>query len=187
MEVFVLSKAALLTAEMEPRVIGLDFQLLADAALMLVSVFVLFFMASNLLFNPVRKMLNKRREKIASELESAAADMENAAALKKEYEAKLKNVKIEAEEILNTARKQALINENRIIAEAREEAERIISHARVKAELEVEKAADTIKTEIIDIAALMAAKAVSEQIDLQINDKLINDTLNEMGKSTWLS
>jgi F-type H+-transporting ATPase subunit b len=169
------------------RLFGLDFQLLADSILMLISVFVLFFLASSLLFNPVRKMLENRREKIKNELESAAADMELAENMRKDYESKLGKVHIEAEEILSAARKQALVNENRIIAEAREEAARIISRAQTEAELEKEKAAAEIKTEIIDIAAMMAAKAISDQINVTIQDQLINDTLKEMGKSTWQS
>jgi len=182
-----LSKAVLLTTEMEPRIFGLDFQLLNDAIIVLISVFVLFLLASYLLFNPVRKMLDNRRAKIKGELETAAADMAGAAALKKEYDKKLKNVNAEVDEILSAARKQALVNENRIIAEAREEAARIISRAQTEAELEKEKAADAIKTEIIDVAALMAGKAISDQLNIQIQEKLINDTLKEMGKSTWQS
>lgn len=187
LEGLLLSRAILLTAPMEPRVLGFDAQLLADALITLISVFVLFFLASNLLFNPVRKFLDNRREKIKNELETAAADMEAAARLKKEYEAKLKNVQLESDEILSAARKQALVNENRIIAEARAEAARIIARAQTEAELEKEKAADAIKTEIIDIAALLAAKAITEQINITIQDQLINDTLKEMGKSTWQS
>ena len=187
MEGILLSKAVLFTAGMEPRIFGLDFQLLHDAAIVLVSVFVLFMLASYMLFNPVRKMLNNRREKIKNELENAASDMLVADKLKKEYEAKLKNVEAEVEDILGAARKQALVNENRIIAEAREEAARIISRAQVEAELEKEKAADQVKTEIITVAALMAGKAISDQLNIQIQEKLINDTLKEMGKSTWQS
>ena len=183
------SKMALLavTETMEPRLIGFDFQLMADAVLMLIAVFVLFLFASYLLFNPVRKMLENRREKIRGELESAAADMADAQALKKEYDAKLSKVATEVEEILADARKRGLAGENRIIAEAKEEAGRIIARAQVEAELEKEKAADQIKTEIIDIAALMAAKVVAEQINVQVHEKLITDTLKDMGKSTWQS
>ena len=187
MKGILLSKAVHLAGGMEPRIFGLDFQLLHDAVLTIISVFILFLLASYLLFNPVRKMLDNRRDKIKGELETAAADMASAAALKKEYDAKLRNVEAEAEEILGAARKQALANENRIIAEAREEAARIISRAQVEAELEKEKAADSIKTEIIDVAALMAGKAISDQLNIQIQEKLINDTLKEMGKSTWQS
>ena len=77
---------------MEPRVFDLDLQLLADSALMIVAVFVLFLIASYLLFNPVRDMMAKRQAKIKGELDDAAKDKEDAAALKAEYEEKLKNV-----------------------------------------------------------------------------------------------
>ena len=187
MEGMLLNKALLLTTGMEPRIFGLDFQLLTDAALTIVSVFVLFLMASYLLFNPVRKVLNDRRDKIKGELDAAAADMASADELKKEYAAKLKNVDAEVEEILSTARKQALVNENRIIAEAREEAVRIISRAKTEAELEKERVSAQVKTEIIEVAALMAGKAISDQLTIQIGEQLIHDTLKEMGNSTWQS
>jgi len=115
---------------MEPRVFDLDLQLLADSALMIVAVFVLFLIASYLLFNPVRDMMAKRQAKIKGELDDAAKDKEDAAALKAEYEEKLKNVDKEAEEILSDARKRALANENRIVADAKEEASRIIERAK---------------------------------------------------------
>jgi F-type H+-transporting ATPase subunit b len=177
----------LATEGMEPRLFNLDFQLLNDAVLVLIAVFFLFFMASNALFNPVRKIMENRRNKIKAELENAASDMEAAEKMKNEYEAKLKSVNAEAERILGDARKQALANENKVIAEAREEAAQIISHAQKEAELEREKAVDAVRNEIIEIATLLAAKAISEQINVNIQDKLINDTLKEMGKSTWQS
>ena len=50
------------------RLFDLDFQLLADSALMIVAMFFLFMFASHFLFNPVREMLKKRQEKIQAEL-----------------------------------------------------------------------------------------------------------------------
>ena len=105
-------------------------QLLQDAALMIIAVFVLFLVASHFLFNPAREMLRKRQEKIKGELDDAKESMESADALKAEYEDKLKNIDKEAENILTQARKKALDNENRIIAEAKNEAAAIIRQAR---------------------------------------------------------
>ena len=42
---------------MEPRLFDLDLQLLADAGLMMISIFVLFLFASYLLFNPASEFL----------------------------------------------------------------------------------------------------------------------------------
>ncbi len=172
---------------MEPRLFDLDLQLLADAVLMIIAIFVLFLVASYFLFNPVREMLAKRQAKIKGELDDAAKDKEEAAYLRTEYEEKLKNIDKEAEEILSDARKRALENENKIVAEAKEEAARIIERAKVEAELEKQKAADDVKREMVVIASMMAGKVVKASIDTTIQENLVNETLKEIGESTWQS
>lgn len=172
---------------MEPRLFDLDLQLLADATLMIIAVFVLFLVASYFLFNPVREMLAKRQAKIKNELDDAAKDKEEAALLREQYDEKLKNINKEAEEILSDARKRALENENKIVAEAKEEAARIIDRARVEAELEKQKAADDVKREMVVLASMMAGKVVKASIDTTIQESLVNETLKEIGESTWQS
>lgn len=90
------------------RLFNLDFQLLHDTVLLAIAIFFLFLALSYLLFNPVRKMLKDRQEKIATDIDTALADKKDAAALKAEYEAKLKNIDKEAEQILSEARQKAL-------------------------------------------------------------------------------
>lgn len=181
------TQMVLASAEMEPRLFDLDLQLIADSVLMIIAVFTLFLVASYLLFNPVRDMMQNRQNRIKSELENAAADMENARALKEEYEAKLKEIDKEAEAILGEARKKALANENKIISDAKEEAARIIERAGVEAELEKSKAVDEVKREMVVLASLMAGKVVNAAIDTTVQDSLIEETLKEIGEGTWLS
>ena len=177
----------LAAAEMEPRLFDLDLQLNADASLMIIAVFALFLIASKMLFNPVRDMMQKRQDKIKNELDTAAKDMEDAAKLKADYESKIKEIDKEAEAILSEARKKALANENKIVAEAKEEAARIIERAQTEAELEKKKAIDDVKREMIVIASMMAGKVVNASIDTAVRDSLIDETLKEIGESTWLS
>ena len=165
----------------------LNLQLIADAALMIVAIFVLFLIVGNKLFNPIRNIMQKRQEKIQNELETAASDMEKAKELKAEYEEKLKAIDKEADTILSEARKRALANENKIVAEAKEEAARIIERARVEAELEKQKVADEVKKEMVSIASMMAGKVVSAAVDIKVQDSLVEETLKEIGDSTWLS
>ena len=169
------------------RLFDLDWQLVADASLMIIAVFVLFLLMSYFLFNPARKFLNDRKEKIQGELETAKQDMEEARRLRQEYETKLKEIDKEAEEILSEARKKALGNENQIVAQAREEAAHILERARVEAELEKQKVSDEVKREIVAVAALMAGKVVAASIDTAVQNQLIDETLKEMGDKTWLS
>lgn len=177
----------LAAAEMKPRLFDLDLQLIADASLMIIAVFTLFLIASRMLFNPVRDMLQKRQDKIKDELDTAARDMEDAAKLKADYESRIKEIDREAEAILSEARKKALANENKIVAQAKEEAAGIIARAQTEAELEKKKAADDVKREMIVIAAMMAGKVVNASIDTAVRDSLIDETLKEIGESTWLS
>lgn len=174
-------------ATMEPRLFDLDFQLFHDAALMIIAVVALFLIMSYFLFNPAREFLQKRQEKIRAELEDAKNNQEESRALKAEYDEKLKNIDKEAESILADARKRALANENRIIAAAKEEAAAIIERAREEAKLEKQKMADEVKKEIVAVAALMAGKVVASTVDVAIQDSLIDETLKEIGDSTWLS
>ena len=177
----------LLTGESMSRLFDLDWQLLADASLMIIAIFFLFLILSYFLFNPARKMLNGRKEKIQNELDTAKTAMDNAQSLKQEYEAKLKDVDKEAEGILSEARRKALANENAIVAEAKEEAARILDRARVEAELEKQKMSDDVKREIIVVASLMAGKIVSASVDTAMQNQLIDETLKEMGDKTWLN
>lgn len=169
------------------RLIGFDAQLLFESFWTAINIFILFFGLSYLLFNPVRNVLEKRRQKIAGELAEAADNKKSAAAMKAEYEAKLKEVSKEADGILEEARRKAKIRETEIVEEARAEAARIIERAGREIELEKKKALDDMKQEIISIASVMAGKVVAASIDTTVQDALIDETLKEMGESTWQS
>ena len=154
------------------RLFGLDFQLLHDVVLMALAVFFLFLFMSKMLFEPARKLLNDRKNRIA---------------LKAEYDAKLKEVDKEAEQILSEARKTAQKNAARIESDAKEEAARIIKRANEEAELSKKRAMDEVKQEMITVASMMAAKVVAANIDATVQDTLVEETLKEMGDSTWQS
>lgn len=169
------------------RLFNLDAQLLHDTVLMAIAVFFLFLFMSKLLFNPVRKMLADRKGKIAGDIDSAEKDKKDAAALKAEYEAKIKEINKEAEQILSEARQKAQKNGAKIEAEAKEEAARIIRSANEEAELSKKRAMDEVKQEMITVASMMAAKVVAAKIDASVQDMLVEETLKEMGDSTWQS
>lgn len=180
-------KILLTSGESMSRLFNLDMQLIADSVLTMIAILFLFWALSFFLFNPARKMLDGRKEKIKGELEQAANDMEQAKAMKEEYEAKLRDIQKEADEIMAQARKKAMMSETQIIGEAKEEAARIMERARTEAELEKQKAADDVKKEMIAVATAMAGKVVAGAIDMSVQEGLIDETLKEMGESTWLS
>lgn len=169
------------------RLFDLDAQLLADSALNLIAVLALYFLLSFLFFNPIRRLLDERKKLIAEDIASAKQDKEEAALLKSDYDDKLKQVDKQADEILSQARQKALQNEARVQEQAKEEAARIIKRAEEQAELEKKRALDDMKQEMISVAALMAGKVVSANMDVEIQESLVDETLKEMGESTWQS
>ncbi len=166
---------------------NLDAQLLANAGLLAINVFLLFIFLSYKLFNPVRNLLEERKKKVRNDQDIAAKEKEDAIALKSTYDNKLKDISKEAELILSDARKQAMKNEAKIIEEAKLEANRIIERANKEVELEKKRVVDEMKREMVVIASLMAGKVVANAIDTQVHDTLIDETIKEMGDNTWLS
>ena len=167
------------------RLIGFDPQLLADAAIVGVNVLILFAILTYLLFDPVRKVLNDRRERIAVELQDAASKEEKANAMKAEYEFKLKDINKEADRILEDARKKAKIKEEEILSNAREEAERITDRANKQIEMEKKKAMDDMKQEMVGLAAIIAQKAITSSMNVDVQASLVDETLKEMGEGIW--
>ena len=169
------------------RLFNLDPQLLHDAVLLAIAVFVMFTLLSYLLFNPAREMLKKRQDRVKNDIDSAQKAKEEAQKLREDYENRIRNIHKEEDAILNAARKRALDNEAKILEEAKAEAAGIIARANHQIELEKKKAEDDIKKEIITVASMIAGKVVKEQIDTRIQDSLIDETLREIGDQTWQS
>ena len=177
----------MIVASTEGRIFGLDLQTVHDAVLLGINIFIIFLVFSYLLFNPARELLAKRQNRIQGDLDAAAQDKEKANALRIEYEGKLAAIEAQAEEIMAEARKKAKKNEEQIIADAKDEAALIIKRAQKEIELEKKRAFEDMKQEMIDIAKVMAEKAVSSQMSVSVQDALVQEALKEMGESTWQS
>lgn len=167
------------------RLFALDAQLIHDTLWTALAIFLLFFGLSYLLFNPVRAMLEKRKKKISDELTEAEKSLREAERMKAEYDEKIGHAEAESHEILDEARRNAVRSRNEIINEAKEDASRI--RAKAAADIEQEKlhARDDMKQEIVTIASKIAEKVVSGGMTAEVEDRLVDETLDEIGKETW--
>lgn len=151
----------------------------------IITVLALFYVLGKLLFNPVRDILEKRKQEIADEFQRIDDDTKAVATLKTEYEDKLKNINVEADQILAHARKRAIEREDEIVAEAKAEAERLVKRAHLEIEREKEQMQDEVRKEIIEVATVMASKFVAATINEELKSQLVEETLSGMGESTW--
>ena len=105
---------------MDPRIFGLDAQTLFDTCITLIAMLILFILLSYLLFNPARKLIEKRKQLIKDQLDEAAEAKESALAMKEEYDNRLAKVDEESEEMLAEARKKAAESRGRRVSDAAE-------------------------------------------------------------------
>lgn len=169
------------------KILAFDQQLLNEVIFHGGTVLLLIFILAKLLFNPVRNMLEKRRLEISEEYKTIENNKNEALTLKAKYEEKIANIEQEKTDILEKARKLALHQENKMLKAAKAEADEIKEIAYIEVEREKAAAKDDIRKEIIEVATLMANKFVKASIDDATKAALLENTLNEMGESTWLN
>ena len=179
--------SAVLSAVPPGRVFGLDGQALIQILAQMVSVGLLAYVLSRLLYKPVRDFLGKRTVRIQTQMETAEREVKKANALKAEYEEKVKQIEASRAEILEEARKVAAEASRQVLEEAKKEAEKMRERANANIELELERARSEMRHQIIDVSALMAAKFMSKSIDKQTQDSLFEETMAELEGGAWRS
>ena len=174
-----------LTGDSLFRIIGFDPQLIFDALITGINVFILFFALSYFLFNPVQKALKNRSEKIKNAIENAKKQETEAIALKEEYEKKLSETRAEVDKIIDDAKKNAKKMSEDMIANAKAEAQNIVARGNKEVEQEKAKAVDELKNQVISISTLLASKIIKENVNAKREDKLFEEALSEIGADTW--
>ena len=135
-----------------------------DVLISLANLLILFLLVKKFLYKPVKKMLEARQNEIDKnylDSENAKLDAESA---KESYEKKLSDARSEADSLIQSAVNSAHNREEEIIAEAKSEASSIISRAKADAELEVKKAEQGMKEEIVKVGTLLAEKMLEREI-----------------------
>ncbi len=148
----------------------------------LLNLFLLFLIFKHFLFKPVRNVLKKRQD----ELDSQYAKAEEAEILANEnkstWEQKLRTADNEADAILENATENAKFRGDKIIEEAKQQADNIIRVAHAEAELERRKATDGIKKEIIEVSGAIAEKMLEREINRDDHRAIIDSFIEEIGE-----
>ncbi len=147
----------------------------------LANLVILFIIVKKLLYGPVKKMLINRQNTIDGEYNKAEEATAAALRDKLAYEERLSGAKTEADGIIQSAVSIAHARENEIIAEAKERADGIIRKAEDDAALEIKKAEESIKQEIVDVSTRLAEKMLEREISREDHKNLIDSFIDEIG------
>ena len=147
----------------------------------LANLVLLFLLFKKFLFKPVMRMLEKRRQELDASYEAAESAEKQAQESRRQWEETLSQVNLRANAILQNATDSAKNRSDKLLAEAREEADGIIRRAQNEAELERRKAADGIKREIVEVSGVLTEKLLGREINTADHRGLIDSFIEEIG------
>lgn len=134
---------------------------------------ILFALMYFILYKPVRNFMNKREEYYKKMDEDAKAASEDAAAKKTEAEEKLGNIDAEISAKLETSRKDTASEREKILTQAKEEADSIVKKSREKALEEHDRIIADAQKDIAQIVDEATAKIVMDS-EVDSYDEFLN-------------
>jgi len=124
---------------------------------------------------PIMLALSERKEKIAEGLAAAERGRHEQELAQKKAAETLHEIKQRAAEIINRAEKRGDEIIEAAKHEAIEEGNRLKVAAQVEIELEVNRARESLRGQVVEIATAGAGRILKRELDASANDELIKD------------
>jgi F-type H+-transporting ATPase subunit b len=156
----------------------------SDKALFTALVFVLLCAGLYLAaWKPISQGLARREATIANQIADAQRASEQAAVKLKEYEAKLADAAVQAQELVNQAKKDAAVVAERLKVDAQNESTRMIERARSEIETAKQAAISELSTKSTDIAFGLARRVIGRELNQGDHQQLISEALGRLPSS----
>ncbi|MDR1933718.1 MAG: ATP synthase F0 subunit B [Spirochaetales bacterium] len=149
----------------------------------LINIFVLFVILRLILFKPVTRFMEKRARAIAADLEHAESEKAQAKSLLQNYEARVKNVRAEAEAIIRDAREEARKQADKIVADGRAEARGMLENARRQVEAEHSAALAAFQSEAAALVVMAAGRLLQRELTAEDSLRQAELLLQGIGKN----
>ena len=148
----------------------------------IINLLIIYWIVRKFLFKPVKKVLEARQAEIDKQYADAQNTQDAAEAMKKQYEDSLSTVAEEKAGILNEARSRAGDEYEKIVADARAEADKIKSDAKKAADMEQEKYMQQAREQIADLVVAATAKIVASRQSEEADRELYNQFIAKTGE-----
>ena len=129
---------------------------------------------------PLLKAMDDRRNRIINDLDSAEQTRLDAEALKEQYAEQLAGARQEATEIVNKANQIAQNLHDELVEQARVEQEALLANAKERIEQEKQQALLDIRSEVIKLSTLIAGKIVNQKLNSANDQKLVTDIADDV-------
>lgn len=145
-----------------------------------ISFLILFFLLRAFAWKKILKVLDERKERIASELKTLEDQKKEISALKSDYESKLSAM----EEIKAQKIEEALGEGRKITEEIRKEAQlqsqMIINDARENIKYELSRAKEELKEKIVNLTIQATEDVIQEKLTSEGDRKLVKEFLDKI-------
>lgn len=146
-------------------------------------VFVLLMLALwRFVFKPVNRMLTKRRDEIREKIDDSERKKDEAAKYLEEQKKMLEEAKLEAKRIIDESKIAAVKIKDDIEIKAHNRAQSMIHSAMEEISSERERSIKEVRDLMVDIALQASEKVIAKSLSEKEHKKLIEETLEEMGK-----
>jgi F-type H+-transporting ATPase subunit b len=133
------------------------------------------------LAKPVRNFFRERANKIEEDLQAAQRAREEAERRLKEIQDEMAGLEAQIEEIKQSAREEGAAEKERIISQAKTEAERILANADREVDSRVKSGRVELKRYAAELAVGRAREIISERLDDSGDREFIQRTLTSIG------
>ena len=147
-----------------------------------INLLVLVYFVHRFLFKPVRTALKARQDELDTSYREAEEANTKARDLKQQYEDSMAKIDTERQEKLEAVRLQASSEYDEIIGNAREKADKIIAEAKIEAQRQAEQKQHEMEEEVAMLVAKAAYKIAASKDSVENNQKLYDTFLEDAEK-----
>ncbi|MCE8501056.1 F0F1 ATP synthase subunit B [Latilactobacillus sakei] len=163
-------------------IVGASASYLGDSLFVLVVFIILVALVGKFAFGPVSKMMQERSNKITNDLDSAAQSREDAAKLAAQRATELKSSKLEAVEIVNTAKQNGEKQREGMVTLAQEEVQTLKQNAKKDIEQSRLDALNSARDDVAQLSIEIASKLIKKELSVTDQKSLINSYIEGLDK-----
>ncbi|MCD7034665.1 F0F1 ATP synthase subunit B [Metabacillus sp. GX 13764] len=152
-----------------------------DIIFQLVIFLILLALLRKFAFGPVMNIMKQRETHIAGEIDAAESKNLEAQKLVDEQRELLKQARLEAQALVENAKKLGDQQKEDIIKTARAEGERMKEAALKEIQQEREHAVAVLREQVASLSVMIASKVIEKELNEEAQEKLIRDYINEAG------
>jgi len=134
-------------------------------------------------WGPILSALESREEEIKNALSAAEKAKEEAEKVSSDYEQSMKDAQVKAQKIISDSKSAAEKVKADIEKTAEGKAESMLANAKEQINAEKENAINDIRDIAIDLSIDIASKVIEKNIDSEENRRLVEEAMNNIGKS----